>query len=181
MYADGDVGDVNHEGHVLRVLTHSILESFGVFEDEPDELAAYAEQVCEAMGLEVGEDGAELPSIETLFASDQLKANWPDDARRRAALTCVLGNGDARDYALQYDGWKRVKGTSVETWALSASDLDAIVDGIYDAVGFEADKEIGEDRFDIDVRITRTFYESVPWVVLSTKRLGALRDYARTY
>lgn len=88
---------------------------------------------------------------------------WPDEAQRAAALDAAYDLTDAREYAIQYNGWKRLKGTNVETWTLTKGDLDDIVSGIDDAAGGELSDKT---KFFIEVRASGKCFSDVPWDVL---------------
>jgi len=58
-------------------------------------------------------------------------------------LALAEGNGDAREYAMEHWGWKRVAGHQIETWTLTPNDIDAIVSGIGEILG---ESEEGDDE-----------------------------------
>ena len=189
MFADGDIGDMSHEAHVIMKLTREILDVFGVQDDSEflKELSEYYDQ----LGFESIYD----VTINSLVDSEELVAHWPNTVQRQAAVECVLGNGDARDYALVWDGWKRVKGNNVETWTLTADDLRSIADGLADTGCFDDDDDDDDDdsdrrlTVDIDVRggvkapedpntpLVPQFYQEVPLAVLEQHDIAALEPY----
>lgn len=177
MYADGDIGDMNHEAHVIQGLTRRILSDLGVEFNEDAEYAPDMTDLEEEIraALEIDEDVADV----AVAMVERLRATFPAEGQAEAAVNVTWGGigkgviSDARDYALKYDGWKRVKGNNIETWTLTATDLGNIASGLWDA-----DSEIPDGaRFDIDVRSNQRFYQDVPMWVIRKRNPAALREY----
>jgi hypothetical protein len=97
-FADGDVGDVNHEGYAFQC-------ALGL--DDDDEVDR---DIMERGGFD-----AEQEEI--------LRARGVDET----ALTFFKKrNADARDYAVKYMGWIRVKGPNAQMWKLDDKSLKHI-------------------------------------------------------
>ena len=85
----------------------------------------------------------------------------------------VLAGGDAREYAMQELGWKRMVGNNIETWNLSSFDLGNIADGIWSAYDEESERE----TFNIEVGSVRRMFWHVPYAVIAAGNLEALLPY----
>jgi hypothetical protein len=173
LFADGDVGDMNHEMYVIDGLTRTILDAIGGIkydEEYAGPMDTHDEAVREALGVDKDAVWGDLRQA----LNEKMKETWPDEAQREAALDAAYNMSDAREYAIQYNGWKRLKGTNVETWTLTKDDLDDIVAGIQDA----ADDEIPpKKKFFIEVRSNGKCFSDVPWIVLEDTTPTKLREY----
>ncbi len=165
--ADGDVDDMNHSSYVIDLLTRRILEDLGIkFPEEfAGPLTEYRDKLCDVLNVEQADlDDALFQNLEHI---------WENKEQRRAAIQAAFDEIDPRLYAVQYDGWKRIKGNNIETWDLSSDDLNIIVEGLV-----EIEEDIDDDAlFFIEVVSKRTGYSDVPWAVLKESRLSLLRDY----
>lgn len=200
-YADGDVGDKNHEMIVAEGLTRTFLsamdiddsdEHIGTLPDHEDEIRAWC---LEAGGVEEDpqgydpEDDAEwlAKNAEALELIDRDPIEFARDLVRGMigkrfpakgqfdyawAVACGAGNYDARVYAMQYDGWKRVARHEIETWTLTAHDLKVIADGLSDAAGGEELEP--NETFNIEVRSTKKYYTDVTWAEIDSGDVSAV-------
>lgn len=169
LYADGDLGDMGHEAFIVDALCRRILEAMDIDADECGSLENWDKKIKHKME-EDEFDGDMEEYIEKIS-----KSVWKDPGQRKEAIAIAWGQGDARKYGMEYDGWKRVQGNNIETWELTKDDLKNIGDGIYDASGGE---DIGEDEtFNIYVFSTKTWYQDVPWSVISEDDPGKLQIY----
>lgn len=173
LFADGDIGDMNHEMYVLDWLTRTILDTIGGIpynEEYAGSMDAYNEEVREA--LEIASDA----SLEVLCnaVEEALREVWTDTTQRAAAIDAAYNLGDPRAYAIRYNGWKRLKGTNIETWTLTKEDLLTIVQGIHEA----ADGELHDGtKFFIEVRASGKCFSDVPWGILQDASPSKLREY----
>jgi hypothetical protein len=177
VFADGDIGDMNHEMYVVDQLVRNALSEFDI-EPENEEYAGtidnYERQIRNFLVEEEGipeEHVGDVDLMKTVKA--RIAHRFSNKDQLKDAVDTMFGRTDARVYALQWDGWKRVKGREVETWELTLQDLKLIGDGLWDAYGDECEEEM----FNIEVQATRTYYTEVPWEVIRTDDLGALRLY----
>jgi hypothetical protein len=184
IYADGDVGDTNHEGRVINILKMQIVDELGGDTSNDVEYAGefddYADEIFEHIGgeftpeeLEDWKEGKYFDAIKSYIVragSMELKEKF---------LYAFSSNKDAREYALKYWGWQRVKGNVIQTWTLTTQDLKNITSGLYEAY----DEELNEPDavFFIEVMTTRSFYEDVPWRVLQKDNPTALNAYRTRY
>ena len=87
----------------------------------------------------------------------------------------VLAGGDARLYAIQFLGWKRMAGNNVETWNLTSTDLQNISSGIWDAY----DEHVDGEKFTIYVYSNQKTYWEVPLQVIESGNPIKLVHYRR--
>lgn len=200
IFADGDVGDVNHENVVIDTLRREILEDLGVdtsrYEYLP-EISDLKDKIFQNIGDE--------------FTSTELEY-WNNDEFNEAIISYLTRKGDkdidnklyyirghdkrgrtldAREYALVHWGWQRVKGNTIQTQTLTRKDLENIVSGLWEAYGEQLDETnederdemnpSGEHTFNIEVMSTRSYYQNIPMSVLSKKDPTALNAYRTRY
>lgn len=175
LFADGDVGGMNHEMYVIDGLTRAILDAVGGIpynEEYAGPMLLHDKAVRQALGV-----SPDAPDEALRIALDKaVEPVWPDETQRAAALDAAFAITDAREYAIRYDGWKRLKGTNVETWTLTKDDLDAIVTGIDEAAG-DSDALPSTTAFFIEVRASGKCFSGVPWDVLQEAQPMKLRAY----
>jgi hypothetical protein len=199
-FADGDVGDMNHEGYVIQLLTHQILEHFDIGNDEDGSLGDFEQEIGESLKdkgdiqtEEQMEEYIEDPSSYMLKILQRDKFT-PDDKQTEDALFIAYGSvttRDARSYSMKYWGWKAVRGSVIQTWNLTRQDLDAIVRGLGDAYNEALDEtdpdEITDDNpeghrtFELEVFSTRSVYRHIPLPVLEKRDPTALNPYRTRY
>lgn len=191
-FADGDVGDMNHEAyvheHVYRELSDRIEAA------KLDAGLAYLFASHEA-----------IPDAATLRGglndwSDGYAGNLPDDHPEKDLLyddprewlagkvgmeaddlTWVFdadqSTCDLRKYGIEKLGWIRVAGNKVELWSLDQSKLKTIADGLWDA----HQDEVDDAKIDIaEMKPDGRYYDSVPYIVIAAEKMAGLRDYCRT-
>ena len=193
VFADGDVGDVNHEGMVLDSLRRQVLDSLGVDSSKYDftpEISDLKNEIFENIGDELTPEELE---------------SWNNDDINEVIISYLTRNGDKnikdiiyyirghddkgktldiREYALVHWGWQRVKGNVVQTQTLTQRDLKNITNGLYDAYGDELENtndENQEHTFNIEVMSTRSFYQGIPWSVLAKDDPTSLNAYRTRY
>jgi len=144
MYADGDVGDYNHEGYVIMQLQGQIADEFGVdaepeFSDWDETKAKIVQEILddstpeERAPLEelYDDEGADPIILQKMMESD------PQNAEEKLYL--ANGFGDAREYAIMKWGWKRVAGNNIESASLTPHDMQVIARGIGEIDEYLAD------------------------------------------
>lgn len=111
-YADGDIGNMNHEAYVIEHVRCDIADKCGMqYESEGwTEWDEIVREITDEHGVTEEE------------------------------LDIASGNGDARQYGLEVLGWKRVVDGTVETWTFTAADRSDIVSGLWD-MGEELDDD----------------------------------------
>lgn len=193
-YADGDVGDVNHEAYVRQMLVYQVLSDFGI---DGSDSGGYLDQYEDQIKQELIDDGAlteeELerwdddPSSIILSKFDQI-SDIKDEEQRHWMFFLAYGSntthrGDARDYAMRYMGYKRVvtKGNKawVQTHTLTPRDLVIIYKGLGEMIEEFDDVDDSKLVVDVEVRATNKSYYDIPYEVFSGKGLGKMRDYMK--
>jgi len=89
------------------------------------------------------------------------------------------GNRDAREFAIKNWGWKRLEGRHIETWTLTARDLEVIANGLYDAYGDYDENSLESETFNINVYSTNMWYQNVSWQDIDKKNIRAIMDESR--
>jgi len=85
-----------------------------------------------------------------------------------------IGDVDPRLYAAREWGWVRNEGNNLETCGVSRSKLKEIANGLYNAY---EDVELERECFDIYDFNTTRYYRNVPFDIIETGDIAALRDY----
>lgn len=172
-FADGDIGDMNHEGIVIQDVQRNIIDkaesAFGLlkkswngnlrsFSDDEyidwDEFkraiaAAYADQLMQ-------EHPKKKKKYKALLKEDPNKFVVPAIAylgTKEAEWSVAEGGMDARDFAMEYWGWKTYRDGHIDTWRFTRNDLKAIVrgiDNIADEMGW-SEKKLERMSFGITV------------------------------
>lgn len=188
MYADGDVGDMNHEMYAIDHVVRGILDDLDVnprTDDFIGTLDQHEEAITQALGLPEGTpivwyEGSH-GRVENARVHPALLAALTGPAEQRLARVLAgWAVSDPRDFAVQFLGWYRVHGNNVQTWTLTAKDMTTIARGVgavAEQDGADED-DLAREVFDIEVMKTRRFYRSVPFLVLEAARPAALREFA---
>jgi hypothetical protein len=146
MYADGDVGDMNHEAYVIQTCISQLAGEFDIWVDAPhlesdspleneiveaiiDELDIEDEEAKEAKIEDIKNDPASA-MIDYLVQNTKMEM----DAASDLVLNAYGSKGDAREYAIKNWNWSRVQGDSIETLKLTAGALKTIARGINNAL-----------------------------------------------
>jgi hypothetical protein len=185
IFADGDVGDMNHEGYARDFVVRQLLdfmdidvedEYAGELRDHKKEIIAWLEnEGVEWDASEISWDDAAMTYLWQIS-----KSNWANQKHFTDAWETAQGSNDAREYGLKYLNWQRVHGNNIQTWKMDESTMRSISGGISDIMN-QDDDEGQEELFNIEVMSNRTFYEEVPLSVIESKDPGALRIYGTRY
>lgn len=184
-YADGDIGDMNHEAYVVDHLAGTFL-SYMDIETDGDRIgmmSEYEDQIVRWLVDKKGiteEQAKDDPAdvAYNILVKQMVPKYFKTKDQFEQAFFIAWGsrtNIRAADYSITYDGWKRVQNNWIETWTFTKEDLKSIVDGLYDA---NRDELSPEDLFNIEVRATKTEYRDVPLSVLESGDYSAMREYA---
>jgi hypothetical protein len=173
VFADGDVGDINHEGLVIQQM-----------------LGELVDEVNSEIGSQIDAEIAELATVEHeiyKYLSQESEENVDADQVEEFILETigfdkdkfdvVLGKVDARDYGLKNLGWVRVKQENVQTYTLTPEQMKDIARGLADAYNDEVDTH----PFVIEVSSNGKYYTEVPYSVIESGNPGALREYQQLY
>ena len=173
LFADGDIGDYNHEAYVIEMVQQSYNETNLDWD-------AFKKQIAQQQ-FQIALNDAETPQEKLL-----VQEKWNEDdgeeflmmALRELGMTndeysIAEGTGDARLYAIQHLGWQRLMGTNVETWTLTNNDLRNIANGLWSAY----DEDVESETYDIDVHSPQMFFRDVPWEDISSEDVTNLLKY----
>ena len=188
MFADGDVGDMNHEAYVIQYLTNEFLNFFGLDDQEKGDLSQYEEDVADVLrskGVITDENEEDFSNDPWNFVYEWLKTQnyMKDEGQLQEAFFIALGSTqrDAREYALKHWKWKRMKGNVIQTQQLTPEDLKIIVSGVHNAYGDQMEDEDVDPTFGLEVMATRSWYGDIPLSVLEKKSTMALNQYRSRY
>lgn len=153
-FADGDVGDMNHEAYAVDHARRITLEELGGDSDNEvitdEELAKAAHAALTETGVPFNPDDW-YPAVKQLFSAQ------PNAEALIAGLQTALGMGDAREVAMKYWGWKWCRRSNIATWTFTASDRQQIVRGLNEIVSQEMDAdEEGWDTLEITIGVGAT-------------------------
>lgn len=204
IFADGDVGDQNHEAVVIQNLVHEILSSFGIHEDEPGELASYedtirdgligdgqlSEEELKVWNNENVRGGGGGPS-EIIIKKLLEDGTYKDQKQAEDAVYIAYGSSsrDARNYAMRYWRWKIMKNVGgsleVQTWELKPEDLGIIVRGAWEIMDdYEDDEPEPEDvgeipgpKVNVTVQSSGKRFSEIPLAAMEKKMPAALHHY----
>lgn len=179
VFADGDVGDMNHEGMVIQQMLGELVDEVNseigsrISEDYPD-LTEIEHEIEKYLDKDVDKDDTETPHPERDQIHEFILETIGFDKDK---FDVVLGRVDARDYGLKNLGWVRVKQENVQTYTLTPEQMKEIARGLYDAYN----EEIEENTFNIEVSSNGKYYTEVPYSVIESGNPGALREYQQVY
>ena len=192
-FADGDVGDSNHEGYVIEHVARDIYEHF--LGDPPEEmgyLSEYEEELKQALINDERfdeKDAAEWDSrgpTEVIIRKLMEDEAFKDQEQVKEAVYIAWGSSsrDSRDYAMKYLGWKRMTtsgyGTDIQTWTLTQNDFDTIRRGISNAWGDQEEEEgDAEHEVTIEVRANNKVFSGIPLSVIDAGQLSGIVTYQR--
>lgn len=195
MYADGNVGEYNHEMHVIESIVRKYIDFPEMIDYQGnDGIEYYVDQDWETVvdymisseGLITEEerkiayqnpngDSASYPgetyrelAVYNLVLADLLKMNGASDEE----ATIASGEGDIRLYAAKNWGWIRLQGSNLEMWSLDKGTMQRAAHGLYDAYGEEADKIV----YNLFSYSTKRWFNNISFDMLDAGNVGGLRD-----
>lgn len=196
-FADGNVGDSNHEGYVIDHVTREIYEHFVGYSNE--EQMGYLEnwekdiaQALESEGrlseeeiVEWLEGSGPAPILVKKLLEDGV---YKDPEQANFAVFGAYGtqSKDMREYAMKYLGWKRMTthagSTYLQTWFLTDSDLDTMKRGVDSAWGDSWDDEeeyTPEHVIYIEVMSNNREFNDIPLKVFERATVKDIMGYKR--
>lgn len=189
-FADGDIGDMGHGAMVIDHVTRTLLNIFDIDDDEPDQFKNYETQIKQYLIdetiISTNEQINAFDEDPEAFIFNYVKEThsnmFPYGEKQIKDALAVVGysNIDARDYALVYWKWKRMKGNNIQTQHLTSEDLRIIQKGIDDALNSEGDLENIDPEnifFNIEVMATGHYYTDVPLSVIDEGNPQAIALY----
>ena len=180
IYADGDIGEMNHEAYVIDSIQRKYAYDEFCASDWVD-WDAFKKQLGietydEQYGMKPNDQYQKKYQKELLtLAIKKLKEMGMTDEEYLIAE----GHGDARVYGMENLGWKRVKMNNIQTKTLTPDDLKDIANGLYDANNELSDND--ETPFNIEVVSTGALYQDVPYKIICDGIPSAFRQYQNVY
>jgi hypothetical protein len=187
IYADGDLGDANHEMYAEEKILQDIgfdLESDNFWEG-PLTLYSAKEIFREAVRNESDDDVCEyLDILKQAYASsgspteeDEEDEPWKSEADLedflRWKFTKSVAPSSAQEHHNKFNelfagfkdprnyalrkGWKRVRGNNIETWTFTPADREQIAHGLFEIFDEEAD----EYTYSVEISSSGGFYTGV--------------------
>jgi hypothetical protein len=170
-YADGDVGDYNHEAMAIEAAQMILKDE--MLKDPVLQQAAniiFGEQGNYDSWDPIATRSYLLDWADGAMSNGELTEDEADDiyaaiANRtgvdRETIDVAMGGDheDARNFAMKKWGWKRLAGKTVEMWTMTPGDTKDLAEGIWDAYDDEAELV----RYEIYVHGNNTHYTEVPF------------------
>lgn len=196
IFADGDTGDMNHEGYVVQHLASEFLNYFDIYDDEPAPLGEYEEQIkqffidegvieqWEKSEEEFDNDPAEFMLKYLWKEHKQDFDNNQEKLQEAFFIAYNASQSDAREYGMKYLGWVRVQSNNIQTWTLTPKTMSNISRGIDEAIDQEMgydEENVNELEFNIEVLANRKMYYNVPYDDISSGKPQRLMQYRSTY
>jgi len=184
MYADGDIGDMNHEGYAQDQAIRDVASAFGV--DAGDEYADIEDVHNKIVDKH--------PDMERIFEEDDmpaLQAKLEKLGLPEETWHVAHGAGDSRLWAAKQHGWTRMAGNSLQTVGIDSDKMKNIANGIADAHSHRDD--LDDQKFDLEVvhpdaagvhqsqAFQSRLYQDVPMSVLDSGDMNQLRKYDSNY
>ena len=171
-FADGDVGDMDHDTYVIQYVQHKYLEDERFDHGEWIDWAGNEKFIME-------ENREEIEASPERTVGAWLLKNRGMSVE---ALQIARGRGDPKGYGVKILGWKKVNGNEIATWTLDASDMSEIARGLVDAHEDEEENAFDdEETFSIYVESTGTRYLDVPITVIERNTPSDLIGYGMKY
>lgn len=181
MYADGDIGDIGHEGHVIQMVQSQYADdqfTQGEWVDWDEFKQSLAKEVFQEQYEEAAGNPQKQQNLKQEFEDDPEQfaiKGLRDNGMSDEEYAIAEGNGDAREFAMKNWGWKRLLHENVETWTLKSKDIQAIVSGLWDAYQEPAEK----GRYNIYVYSMKKWFNDVPYDVLAnSSHPGQLQSFS---
>lgn len=178
-FADGDIGDQNHEGVVFDYLYdefRELLIAAGLMdlaqqltrESEPTRLRT---EICDWADSDQRRKLLTNEETDDVYAYICSKLQWP-----RERMTLLTSNdADLRHYGICTLGWTRIAANRVQTWRLDEQKLRTIVQALEEIADEEA--ILDDATFDLEDQSAGQLYSGVPWSTLQSYSLAELRYY----
>jgi len=171
-FADGDIGDKNHEAVVIETVQRQWADDeFSMYEMVDWE--GFENSLFEEAVDEKGLNREEIHDPEP-FVYEALKQRGMSDEE----ILVARGQGtriDIRGYAMKTWGWKSVHGNYITSWTLTPKDLKEIADGLWDAETETSEEEL----FTLESQTTHKTFTEVPLGIIALANPQALAEYAK--
>jgi hypothetical protein len=185
-FADGDIGDLNHEAYVIQFASEKILSELGIDLSRIDDvgslnnhedliieiLANDSDFVKKYLSDDLGEEIEDLHAVKEVLNYDPAKAiiNY---LKEKSKLTDIddlvmIGYGsssiDVRLFSMKNWGWKRVANSAIETWTFSEKDFNDIKSGLYEIIN---DEDISDKTCWLEIRSRKFAVDNFPIEILA--------------
>jgi hypothetical protein len=175
-FADGDVGDLNHEGMVMNRAASDVIEALQ--EAGESDLARIIDEgrgdpimVRDSFGNHLDAQGVDIGDVAIEdFLAEKTGLN------RRVIEAVTSSTIDARTVGMEDYNWVRMAGNNIEVHGLTRGRLEEIADGLFDTGELE---DLSREAFDIYDFKTKKFYNNVPFDVIAAGDMKALRDFGK--
>jgi len=124
-FADGDVGDYNHEGLAIQHVFHThsdnvvdLAEELGIEVTSPDK---WGEVDTEAVAEILNQIYEKQPNEQSLMQRLQIN---------RECLQILMGGGDASSYVMKYEGWIAVRNNNIELYGYDEKKRKSLASGL---------------------------------------------------
>jgi hypothetical protein len=144
MYADGDIGDVGHEAHVINIIQHEIIDKFGYYKFDRGDYIDWDGFINQLAKDKIKEDSLN-PDDDEFDEDEVVEKAFEDEGIDNETIHIAYGHGDAREYAMKHWGWKALRGHNVESWTLTPRDMQIIARGIASILDDEGDMDDSKD------------------------------------
>lgn len=161
-YADGDIGDSNHESiaydHIIHLISDDIISIAEDLDIDVSEVDQFNGVDSEALGMviyNILEIYEQKLNDQQAFIALAKEANTTVEV-----LNIVLGRGDCRFYVMKYEGWIAVRGTNIELFGYDENKRLSLLNGLeeifYQENG-EEPEESDEDFWLYDHKTNKNF------------------------
>jgi hypothetical protein len=153
-FADGDIGDLNHEAIAMNYVAGQHLDSLINLAEELDintaKFSAYSEYPAQdmeqllAIVIDMMEDMEDPgnPAMPKYRSRQQVEMELMRQLGiDNETLQVLRGIGDARLHVMKYEGWVAVRGNNLEFYGMDAGKLKKVSDGLSDILGQELEQE----------------------------------------
>jgi len=186
MYADGDIGDMNHEAYVIQRARGEIAGDqwnqgeFVNWEAFQESVASQILQEAKTNPNLQEEIESEIGDIYTTQPRELIGYDYIDNELLRRGINAELLNvaqerANARMFGMKTWGWKRVMNNYVETFVLTNEDCQVIAKGLGELV---PDDEDGNSTWNIEIVSNRQYFQSIPLSIIE-KGTQAIFSYSR--
>ena len=178
MYADGDVGDMNHESYVIdHVIGKYIYDEFD-HGDWKDWEGFKKELAKEELEEQYGEEITNKLLSDPKQVEDAYLKKLKEMGMTNEEYMIAEQMGDARKYGMEQLGWIRVAGHNIQTFNLTHDDLKRIADGLYDS---NDNIDVEDPSFNIEVMSTGIVYSGIPFSIISEGNPSSIGVYKNDY
>lgn len=186
MYADGDIGDMNHEAYVIQRARNEIAGDewnqgeFVNWEGFQESIASQILQAAKTNQALQQEIESEIGDIYTTLPQELIGYDYIDNELLKRGINAELLNiaqdrGDARVFGMKTWGWKRVMNNYVETFVLTYKDCQVIARGLGEIV---PDDEDGKTKWNVEIVSNRQYFTNIPLSVIE-QGPQAISSYSR--